>query len=176
MDRVGVQTFEEYLDVLQTSSDEFAALFDTILINVTAFYRDPEAWQFVRDEVVPALLTHRAPDEPIRIWSADCASGQEAYTLAMVLADALEPDAFRHRVKIYATDLDEQALTQARAASYDAKSVASVPEPLLAQYFDQVNGRYLFNEELRALASSDATTSSRMHRSRASIPSCAETP
>jgi two-component system CheB/CheR fusion protein len=107
MDRVGVQTFEEYLDVLQTSSDEFAALFDTILINVTAFYRDPEAWQFMRDGVVPALLARRGPDEPIRIWSAGCASGQEAYTLAMVLADALEPDAFRHRVKIYATDLDE---------------------------------------------------------------------
>jgi two-component system CheB/CheR fusion protein len=56
----------------------------------------------------------------------------------MILADSLEPDAFRHRVKIYATDLDEQALGQARAACYDAKGVASVPEPLSTQYFDQV--------------------------------------
>ncbi|MDT5071458.1 MAG: two-component system, chemotaxis family, CheB/CheR fusion protein [Mycobacterium sp.] len=149
MEHTGVQTFEEYLDVLQASSDEFAALFNTILINVTSFYRDPEAWQFIHDEVVPAVLARRGSDEPIRIWSAGCASGQEAYTLAMVLADSLEPEAFRHRVKIYATDLDEQALTQARAASYDAKAVASVPEPLLAQYFDQVNGRYLFNKDLR---------------------------
>jgi two-component system CheB/CheR fusion protein len=149
MEHTGVQTFEEYLDVLQASSDEFPALFNTVLINVTSFYRDPEAWQFIHDEVVPAVLARRSPDEPIRIWSAGCASGQEAYTLAMVLADSLEPEAFRHRAKIYATDLDEQALTQARAASYDAKAVASVPEPLLAQYFDQVDGRYLFNKDLR---------------------------
>jgi two-component system CheB/CheR fusion protein len=149
MEHAGVQTFEEYLDVLQASSDEFDALFDTILINVTSFFRDPEAWQFIHDEVVPALLARRGPDEPIRIWSAGCASGQEAYTLAMILADSLEPEAFRHRVKIYATDLDEQALAQARAASYDAKAVASVPEPLLARYFEQVNGRYLFNKDLR---------------------------
>jgi two-component system CheB/CheR fusion protein len=149
MEHAGVQTFEEYLDVLQASSDEFAALFNTILINVTSFYRDPEAWQFIQDEIVPALLARRGPDQPIRIWSAGCASGQEAYTLAMILADSLEPDAFRHRVKIYATDLDEQALTEARAASYDAKAVASVPEPLLARYFEQVNGRYMFNKDLR---------------------------
>ncbi|KAA0101856.1 PAS domain S-box protein [Mycolicibacterium sp. P1-18] len=149
MDHTGVQTFEEYLDVLQASSDEFAALFNTMLINVTSFYRDPEAWQFIHDEVVPAILARRGPEDPIRIWSAGCASGQEAYTLAMVLADALDPEAFRHRVKIYATDLDEQALTEARAASYDAKAVASVPEPLLERYFEQVNGRYSFNKDMR---------------------------
>ena len=149
MDRAGVQTFEQYLDVLQASADEFAALFNTILINVTAFYRDPDAWQYICDEVVPALLARRGPEEPIRLWSAGCASGQEAYTLAMVLADSMDPEAFRHRVKIYATDLDEQALTQARAASYDAKAVASVPEPLLERYFEQVNGRYNVNKDLR---------------------------
>lgn len=149
MEQAGVQSFEEYLDVLQASSDEFAALFDTILINVTSFYRDPEAWQFIQDEVVPAILARRGPEEPIRIWSAGCGSGQEAYTLAMILADSLDPDAFRRRVKIYATDLDEQALTEARAASYDAKAVASVPEALLGRYFDQVNGRYVFNKDMR---------------------------
>ncbi|MCV7421289.1 PAS domain S-box protein [Mycobacterium yunnanensis] len=149
MDRSGIATFDEYLDVLQASSDEFAALFDTVLINVTSFFRDPTAWQFIRDEVMPALLARRAPDEPIRIWSAGCASGQEAFTLAMILADDLDVEAFRHRVKIYATDLDEQALTHARAATYDAKAVASVPEPLLTKYFDQVNGRYVFRKDLR---------------------------
>src|SRR6187402_2694148 len=62
MEQAGVQSFEEYLDVLQASSDEFAALFDTILINVTSFYRDPEAWQFIQDEVVPAILARRGPE------------------------------------------------------------------------------------------------------------------
>ncbi len=149
MDQAGYTTFEEYLDVLQASSDEFASLFNTILINVTAFFRDPEAWDFVAAEVIPRMLAERGPNDPIRVWSAGCASGQEAYTLAMLLAEALGPDAFRQRVKIYATDIDEEALSQARAASYDAKAVESVPPDLLSRYFEQVNGRYVFHKDLR---------------------------
>ncbi|OBF53262.1 chemotaxis protein CheR [Mycobacterium sp. 852002-50816_SCH5313054-b] len=149
MDQAGYATFEEYLDVLQANSDEFAALFNTVLINVTAFFRDPEAWEFVRAEVIPRMLAERGPTDPIRVWSAGCASGQEAYSLAMLLAEALGPDAFRQRVKIYATDIDEEALTAARAASYDAKAVESVPEDLLARYFEHVNNRYVFQKDLR---------------------------
>src|ERR1700731_561999 len=149
MDQAGYTTFEQYLDVLQASSDEFASLFNTILINVTAFFRDPEAWEFIRVEVIPRMLAERGPADPIRVWSAGCASGQEAYTLAMLLAEARGPDAFRQRIKIYATDIDEEALTEARAASYDAKAVESVPEDLLARYFEHVNGRYIFHKDLR---------------------------
>jgi two-component system, chemotaxis family, CheB/CheR fusion protein len=149
MNQAGYETFEEYLDVLQASSDEFAALFNTILINVTAFFRDPPAWAFIRDEVIPSILAERGPNDPIRIWSAGCASGQEAYTLAMVVAEAVGPDEFRQRVKIYATDVDEDALTAARAASYDAKAVESVPSELLAEYFESMNGRYVFRNDLR---------------------------
>jgi two-component system CheB/CheR fusion protein len=149
MDQAGYGTFEEYLDVLQASSDEFAALFNTILINVTAFFRDPPAWDYLREEVVPSILAERGPGDPIRVWSAGCASGQEAYTLAMILAEALGPDEFRQRVKIYATDVDEEALAEARAAAYDAKAVESVPAELLDRYFEPVNGRYVFRKDLR---------------------------
>ncbi|BBZ45340.1 CheR family methyltransferase [Mycobacterium parmense] len=149
MDQVGYKSFEEYLDVLQASSDEFASLFNTILINVTAFFRDADAWDFVGAEVIPRMLAERGPGDPIRVWSAGCASGQEAYTLAMLLAEALGPDSFRQRVKIYATDIDEDALTEARAASYDAKVVESVPPELLTRYFERVNGRYVFHKDLR---------------------------
>lgn len=82
---------EDYLDVLQANSYEFAALFNAILINVTAFLRDAEAWDYVRDDVIPTLLAARGPDDPIRVGSAGCASGEEAYTLAMLLAEALGP-------------------------------------------------------------------------------------
>lgn len=149
MDQAGYQTFEEYLDVLQASSDEFASLFNTILINVTAFFRDPAAWDFIRDDVVPALLAERGPHDSIRVWSAGCASGQEAYSLAMILAEALGPDAFRRRVKIYATDVDEDALTEARAATYDARAVESIPADLLERYFEHSNGRFVFRKDLR---------------------------
>ncbi len=150
MDQAGYTAFDEYLDFLQASSDEFTALFNTILINVTSFFRDPEAWEFVSTEVIPRLLAERGPDDPIRVWSAGCASGQEAYTLAMLLAEALGAEAFRQRVKIYTTDVDEDALSEARTASYDAKAVESVPPDLLARYFEQVNGgRYVFHKDLR---------------------------
>lgn len=149
MDQAGYKTFEEYLDVLQASSDEFVALFNTILINVTAFFRDPDAWDFVRSGVIPRMLAERGPTYPIRVWSAGCASGQEAYTLAILPAESLGPESFRQRVKIDATDIDEEALAEARSASYDAKAVESVPPDLLARYFEQVNGRYVFHKDLR---------------------------
>lgn len=149
MDQAGHDTFEGYLDALQASADEFAALFNTILINVTSFFRDPQAWDYVRDEVVPTLLAERSPGDPVRVWSAGCATGQEAYTLAMILAEAMGVDDFRARVKIYATDVDEEALAEARVASYDAKAVESVPPALLERYFESVNGRHVFNKELR---------------------------
>ncbi|HYB36788.1 MAG TPA: CheR family methyltransferase [Mycobacterium sp.] len=149
MDQAGYQTFDEYLDMLQASSDEFTALFNTILINVTDFFRDPDAWEFVRTDIIPAMLAERGPSDPIRVWSAGCASGQEAYSLAMLLAEALGPEDFRQRVKIYATDVDENALTEARAASYDAKAVESVPPDLLTKYFEKINGRYVFHKDLR---------------------------
>ncbi|UXA20460.1 CheR family methyltransferase [Mycobacterium sp. SMC-4] len=149
MEQAGQSTFEEYLDTLQASADEFSTLFNTILINVTSFFRDTPAWDFLRDEVVPTLLAERGPTDPIRVWSAGCASGQEAYTLAMILAEAMGPDDFRQRVKIYATDVDEEALAEARTASYDAKAVESVRPELLDRYFESVNGKYLFRTDLR---------------------------
>src|SRR5262249_13663623 len=149
MDQAGYQTFEEYLDVLQASSDEFAALFNTILINVTSFFRDTDAWTTLHDEVIPSVLAERGPNDPIRAWSAGCASGEEAYTLAMVLADALGPDDFGQRVKIYATDIDEEALVEARAASYDGNAVETIPADSLAKYFEQTNGRFSFRKDLR---------------------------
>jgi two-component system CheB/CheR fusion protein len=161
--------------VLQASSEEFSALFNTILINVTAFFRDPDAWDYIATDVIPRMLAERGPDDPIRIWSAGCASGQEAYTLAMLLAETLGPDAFRQRVKICATDVDEDALTEARAATYDAKAIESVPTEFLEKYFEQLNGRYIFHKDLRR-ASSAATTWSRMRRFRGWICSCAATP
>ena len=145
MDQAGYTSFEEYLDVLQAGSDEFAALFNTILINVTAFFREPEAWDFVSTEVIPRMLAEHGPSDPIRVWSAGCASGQEAYTLAMLLAEPLGTEAFRQRVKIYATDIDEEALAEARTASYDARAIESVPPELLARYFEHVNGLSLIH-------------------------------
>jgi two-component system CheB/CheR fusion protein len=149
MAQVGLADYLDYLDYLQVHPDEFTALFNTILINVTGFFRDPEAWDFLRTEALPALLADRRPDAPIRVWSAGCASGEEAYTLAITLAEILGADQFRDRVKIYATDVDDDALTQARQGTYGERAVAGVPEDILAQYFERSNGRYVFRKDLR---------------------------
>jgi two-component system, chemotaxis family, CheB/CheR fusion protein len=146
---VGVATFGEYREYLEEHPDEFIQLFNTVLINVTNFFRDEAAWQFISEQVVPKLLEEKRRFDPIRVWSAGCASGEEAYTLAMVLAEALGMEAFRSRVKIYATDIDENALAAARQGIYESKQVESVPAALLERYFDKTNGSYSFNRDLR---------------------------
>jgi two-component system CheB/CheR fusion protein len=149
MSQVGAESYTDYIDQLQVNADEFVALFNTILINVTGFFRDPEAWAYLREQVIPALLAERSPEEPIRVWSAGCAAGQEAYSIAIALADALGADAFRQRVKIYATDVDEEALGQARHAAYAPDELEGVPEAKLAEYFEQQGSRYTFRKDLR---------------------------
>ena len=100
MTLLSIDTFGEYRDYLELQPDEFGLLFDSMLINVTSFFRDPLAWQVLREKVIPEILSVKSAKAPIRVWSAGCATGEEAYTLAIVLAEALGPDQFRERVKI----------------------------------------------------------------------------
>lgn len=146
---VGVERFSDYVDYLQVHPEEFAYLFNTVLINVTAFFRDPSAWDYVTSEIIPQIIAGRPADQPIRVWSAGCASGEEAYTLAITLADALGLEQFQHRVKIYATDVDEDALNRARQASYSAKEIEPVLGALREKYFDLTGNRYVFRSDLR---------------------------
>jgi two-component system, chemotaxis family, CheB/CheR fusion protein len=149
MQMVHIEDFMGYLDYLEVHPEEFRSLFNVILINVTAFFRDPAAWEYVSEELIPRIVASR-PADPIRVWSAGCASGEEAYSLAMLLAEALGLDEFKQRVKIYATDVDEEALNQGRTATYRAKEVSGiVPDPLVERYFDRQGDRYIFNKELR---------------------------
>jgi two-component system CheB/CheR fusion protein len=149
MEAIDVADYSEYLDYLEVHQDEFQALFDTILINVTGFFRDREAWDYYGAEVIPRLLEALGPDDPVRVWCAGCASGEETYTMAMVLAEALGTDGYMQRVKIYATEVDEDALNRARQGSYSAKEVEAVPPLLLERYFEQGDQRYTFRKDLR---------------------------
>jgi two-component system, chemotaxis family, CheB/CheR fusion protein len=153
MQTVGADSYLGYLDHLEVDPEEFTHLFNTILINVTSFFRDPPAWEYLSAEILPKLAADKRDDEPIRVWSAGCASGEEAYTLAMAIAEALGPEVVRERVKIYATDVDEDALNEARQARYTDKHVDGVPPELLERYFER-NGQgdgqgYVFSKELR---------------------------
>ena len=149
VDELHVGRYEDYLDYLQVHPEEFGVLFDTILINVTAFFRDPQAWEFLQATVVPRILAGRAGDELLRIWSAGCASGEEAYTLAMVFGEAMGVEAFKRRVKIYATDVDEEALQRARQGLYTLKELQGVPDALREKYFEMRGQRASFRADLR---------------------------
>ncbi len=150
MAQVGVRdAYLDYIDYLQVHPDEFTYLFNTILINVTAFFRDPEAWDYLRDEVLEPLIAARPAGSPIRVWSAGCASGEEAYTLAMVLAEILGVEGFRERAKIYATDVDAEQLNEARQATYGEREVQAVPAPLADRYFEPAGDKWIFRKDLR---------------------------
>jgi two-component system, chemotaxis family, CheB/CheR fusion protein len=149
MEATGVGGYIEYLDHLEVHPDEFAALFNTILINVTAFFRDAAAWRFVAEKVLPEMIERKGPDEPIRVWSAGCASGEEPYSIAILLAEALGESEYLRRVKIYATDVDEEAIDDARLASYPRKALEGAPRELMDRYFERGDQRCAFRTELR---------------------------
>jgi len=149
METLNIDSFGNYQDYLEVHPDEFKNLFNTILINVTAFFRDSSAWDYLAKEIIPNIIKNKPKDGLIRFWSAGCASGQEAYTLAIIVAEILGVEEFRQRVKIYATDVDEEALTQSRQASYSAKNIIEIPLGLRDKYFDIVNKNYIFRQDLR---------------------------
>jgi two-component system CheB/CheR fusion protein len=149
MAEVGVERYEDYIDYLQLHGEEFASLFNTLLINVTGFMRDPQTWEYLAGEVLPEMARSRPPESPLRVWSAGTASGEEAYTIAMVLARILGDEGYRKRVKIYATDVDEEALDYARLGAYLPRQVEDVPADALERFFERSDQRYVFRKDLR---------------------------
>ena len=149
MQGVAVDNFVDYQDYLQVHPEEFAHLFDTILINVTKFFRDEESWEYLKAEVLARIIENKNPTDQIRVWCAGVASGEEAYSVAMLLSEHLGQKQFSERVKIYATDIDEGALTQARLGSYNAKQIEAVPADLINKYFEQSDSRFIFRKDLR---------------------------
>ena len=148
MTALGIDDFTEYQDYLEVHPDEFAVLFNTILINVTSFFRDTPAWEELASDVVPRILA-ASNGGPIRVWSAGCASGEEAYTLAIVFCEVMGANEFRERVKIYATDADEDELATARQAIYTNGRSRALPLECAGRYLEPVGDRFCFRKDLR---------------------------
>src|SRR5215831_4249041 len=150
MQHVKVDTYPAYRQYLVENPDEFVQLFNTILINVTSFFRDEATWDFLQKEIVPRIVEqHDGTESQIRLWSTGCATGEEAFSLAMVFAEVLGEEAFKARVKIYATDIDDDALTKGRHAEFSEKVMQPVPVDLRERYFEPRNGNYVFRTDLR---------------------------
>ena len=145
----GLSDLLQYRDYLQAHTDETSALLQDMLISVTNFFRDREAYDALREHVLPAIFDKRRPDEPVRAWVVGCATGEEAYTIAMLLQEASsrmrEPVPFQ----VFATDISERAITAAREGLYPASIAADVDQTRLRQFFTHDGDHYRVKKELR---------------------------
>ena len=150
MGEVNAHDYSEYLDQLRQDPHEIDLLLNTILINVTEFFRDPQAWEALRDEVLPNLLHSLKPGDIFRVWCAGCASGEEPYSLAILISDFLREKLADYDVEIYATDIDEEALNIARRGEYVAERLRRVRPEWRERYFTG-GTRMRINREQRRL-------------------------
>jgi two-component system CheB/CheR fusion protein len=150
MSDVKAPSYAEYSQYLRSHADEVNELLNTVLINVTEFFRDRPAWEVLRREVIPRLLEGREPGDSVRCWSAGCASGEEPYSLAILLAEYFGPRLSEYDVKIYGTDIDEDALTLARRGEYAPEQLQRIRPEWRKKYF-QGDKTLRVNRELRRL-------------------------
>lgn len=146
---LGVQSYQHYLQHLQTHPEEVQALLDDVFINVTCFFRDRAIWNYLEAEIIPKILAGKQPDEPIRIWSAGCAYGQEIYSALMLFAEAIGIESCQQRIKCFATDIDKDALQRARYGIYSQQDVEELPLELLKKYFQSTESGYAFYPDLK---------------------------
>jgi two-component system CheB/CheR fusion protein len=150
MSLAGSKRPADYLALLAGSPDEAQALKDEFLIGFTEFFRDAEAWEELERTVLPAILAEpRDALSPIRVWTPGCATGEETYSIAMLLLERLEGVRDAPPVQIFGTDIDAEALAKARAGSYPASIEAAVPLKRLTRFFERVGGRYVVRQMLR---------------------------
>jgi two-component system, chemotaxis family, CheB/CheR fusion protein len=147
----GISTLTEYAGFLRESEDEPQALLKDLLISVTNFFRDAEAFETLDRLVMPKLLEGKGPDDQIRAWVAGCATGEEAYSIAMLLAEHTWGIAEAPAVLLFATDIDTEAIATAREGFYTATDTADVSADRLARFFIEEHGGYRVRKELRSL-------------------------
>lgn len=151
MSEVGVATFRDYLAKVREDPTEPGNLLRTTLINVTEFFRDPQAWQALRDEALRPVMAWMQPGDTLRIWSVGCASGEEPYSLAILICEYLGAAIMDYNIKIYATDIDEDALNIARRGEYPVEKLRRVAPPLREKYFTGRGSLLRVSRDIRRL-------------------------
>ncbi|MFT0170611.1 CheR family methyltransferase [Paraburkholderia mimosarum] len=145
----GLPDLERYRNYLRSNPEETTALLADMLIGVTQFFRDREAFDFLRETVTPELFRAAPSDAQIRVWIAGCSTGEEAYSIAVLMAQAREAAGSASALQVFATDIDETAIARARTGSYPESIAADVPADLLRRYFIHEAGRYVIVKPVR---------------------------
>ncbi len=148
-----IPKMSDYVRYLQENSQELDLLFKELLIGVTNFFREPAAWEQLRTEAIPSLLANRAPGHALRAWIPGCSSGEEAYSLAIVFKEAVEEAKLKgsFALQIFATDLDRDAINQARQGLFSANIAADVSEARLKRFFAKDGAGYRVRKEVREM-------------------------
>ncbi|MEO7163667.1 MAG: chemotaxis protein CheB, partial [Bdellovibrionia bacterium] len=146
-----VERFSDYYALLKESRTEQNALFDDILINVTWFFRDPEEYERMKAVIFPALIKNRRLGDPIRVWSAGCATGEEAYSIAIALLEYLGDKLGHYPIQIFASDLSESCIAKARTGKYTDSISENVSPERLAKFFVKSDAGYQVNKLVRDL-------------------------
>lgn len=143
------QSLAEYSAVLSRDPIEFQALISSMLIKVTSFFRDPEMWEKLSSQVIPELLANKKEGQELRVWCAGCATGEEAYSVAILIAEALGSTRPIQEVKVFGTDLDENAIAHARRGIYPVTALSSVSAERRERWFIQEAGGWSVRKEIR---------------------------
>ena len=143
--RMGLRQIErmsDYVKILKNDPPEIEALLKDLLIGVTGFFREEDVWDKLRNEILPDMLLGRDTDKPIRVWIPGCSTGEEAYTIALLIHDAFDESNMHFNAQIFGTDIDGEAINSARKAVYPETIAANVPEKYLKKYFVYEDGEY----------------------------------
>src|SRR4051794_14266430 len=135
-------SIEDYIAFMEKTPQEAQALCGEILIGVTSFFRDRDAFEMIRNSVIPRLFNGRDPEDPIRIWHACCATGEEVYSMAMLIREYLSDHQLDLRVQFFATDIDESAIARARTGLYTDSILEDVSEERLKTFFTRAEGKW----------------------------------
>ena len=130
-----IDTLDSYISYMQQTPPEVEALFRDLLIGVTSFFRDPEAFKALEEQVIPGLFVGKTATTAIRVWSPGCSTGEEAYSIAILLAERQEAMRHSFKVQVFATDIDSQAVAAARTGSYPTSIAADISPERLARFF-----------------------------------------
>ena len=154
--RMGVHQFDRlphYVRVLQENPQEVDLLYKELLIGVTQFFRDPGLFDFLQEKAIPPLLQNRSAGSPVRVWNPGCSTGEETYSLAMVLKECWEDSKLQAppAIQIFATDIDKDAIAKARRGTFSAGIAADVSPERLARFFVHENDGYRIAREIRDL-------------------------
>lgn len=144
-----ISDVNQYLKLLHADRVELRGLFQDLLIHVTRFFREPESFTALAEQVFPKLIDRRDPDAPIRAWVCGCATGEEAYSLAIELTDFLQRHDSAVRVQIFATDVSDTAIVHARAGVYPASIAGDIGPERLRRFFSRSDGHYRVSKQIR---------------------------